>query len=157
MNDLTLQEPRMYTEPMSHLPDPERQAGFYDGVLVKRFLAWIVDVVLIALVTLVISTVTIVGLFMMPLIFLTVGFLYRWMTLASGSATWGMRLMAIEFRNAWGERLDGGQAFLHVLGYTISMSTFIIQMVSVVLMATSERGQGLTDMVLGTVALNRRA
>ena len=147
----------MYTEPMSHLPDPERQAGFYDGVLVKRFLAWIVDVVLIALVTLVISTVTIVGLFMMPLIFLAVGFLYRWMTLAGGSATWGMRLMAIEFRDWRGQRLDFMQAFLHTLGYAVSVSVAPLQLISVVCMFATERGQGLTDMVLGTVALNKRA
>lgn len=147
----------MYTEPMSHLPDPERQAAFYDGVTVKRGLAWVVDTLLIALLTLPIAIFTIIGLFMLPLLFLVIGFLYRWMTIAGGSATPGMRLMSIEFRNARGERFDGGQAFLHTLGYTITSSTVILQIVSIGLMLFSERGQGLTDMVLGTVALNRRA
>lgn len=147
----------MYYEPTSHLPDPQRQAAFYDGVTVKRGVAWVLDTILITLVTAVIATVTIVGLFMLPLIFLTVGFLYRWATLASGSATWGMRFMAIELRDAWGRPLHPGLAFLHVLGYTISVSTLLIQLVSIVLMFVDERGRGLSDMALGTVMLNRRA
>lgn len=147
----------MYSEPMTHLPDPDRQAAFYDGVTIKRGLAWVVDVIAIAAIALPIALLTIVGLFVIPLIFLTVGFLYRWMTIARGSATPGMRLMSIELRNAWGERLDGTQALLHTLGYYITVSTFLLQVVSIGFMATSERGQGLTDMVLGTVALNRRA
>ncbi|WP_205626897.1 RDD family protein [Pseudoponticoccus marisrubri] len=147
----------MYSEPLSHLPDPETQAGFYDGVTIKRGLAWVVDVILIALITLPIALFTVVGLFVIPLIYLTVGFLYRWITISNRSATPGMRLMAIELRNAWGERLDTGQALLHTVGYTVTMSTVLLQLGSILLMFLSERGQGLTDMVLGTVALNRRA
>ncbi len=146
----------MYSEPMSHLPDPERQAAFYDGVTVKRGLAWVVDTVLIAVITLPISVFSIVGLFILPLMFLIIGFLYRWMFIAGGSSTPGMRLMSIEFRNALGMRLDGGEAFLHTLGYTLISTTVILQLASIVLMFVSERGQGLHDMVLGTVALNRR-
>lgn len=89
--------------------------------------------------------------------FLVIGFLYRWMSIAGKSSTPGMRLMNIEFRNAWGERFDGGEAFLHTLGYTLIATTVILQIASIVLMFVSERGQGLHDMVLGTVALNRRA
>lgn len=146
----------MYSEPMSHLPDPERQVAFYDGVTVKRGLAWVVDTVLIALITLPISVFSIVGLFVLPLMFLIIGFLYRWMFIAGGSSTPGMRLMSIEFRNAHGARLDGGEAFFHTLGYTLISSTVILQLGSIVMMFVTERGQGLHDMLLGTVALNRR-
>ncbi|MBV7393189.1 RDD family protein [Mameliella alba] len=142
---------------MSHLPDPDRQAAFYDGVTIKRGVAWVLDTLLISLITLPIAIFSIVGLFMIPLLFLVIGFLYRWMTIAGRSATPGMRFMNIEFRNAWGERFDGGQAFLHTLGYTLIATTVILQLASIVLMFLSERGQGLHDMVLGTVALNRRA
>ncbi|ASP22113.1 RDD family protein [Antarctobacter heliothermus] len=146
----------MYSEPMSHLPDPERQVAFYDGVTVKRGLAWVVDTVLIALITLPISVFSIVGLFILPLMFLIIGFLYRWMFIAGGSSTPGMRLMSIEFRNSHGARLDGGEAFLHTLGFTVISSTVILQLGSIVMMFVTERGQGLHDMLLGTVALNRR-
>ncbi|MBW4982340.1 RDD family protein [Mameliella sp. CS4] len=142
---------------MSHLPDPDRQAAFYEGVTVKRGLAWVVDTVLISLITLPVAVFSIVGLFMLPLMFLLIGFLYRWMSIAGKSSTPGMRLMNIEFRNAWGARFDGGEAFLHTLGYTLIAATVILQIASIVLMFVSERGQGLHDMVLGTVALNRRA
>jgi uncharacterized RDD family membrane protein YckC len=147
----------MYSEPMSHLPDPERQMAFYDGVTVKRGIAWVLDTVLIALITLPLAALSIVGLFFIPFIFFLVSFCYRWMTIAGGSATLGMRFMAIELRDAYGRRLDGTQAFLHTLGYTITISTFVLQLVSVIFMFINPRGQGLTDMVLGTVALNRRA
>ena len=30
-------------DPMIHLPDPARQPQFYDGVTIKRGLAWVVD------------------------------------------------------------------------------------------------------------------
>lgn len=142
---------------IDHLPCPDRQADFYSGATLKRALAWVIDVVIIWIIACVLTLVSIVGIFFMPMIVLAVGILYRWLTIARGSATWGMRLMAIEFRNAWGQKLEGGQAALHVLGYYVSMSTFVLQAVSVGFMVFSERGQGLTDMVLGTVVLNRRA
>lgn len=148
----------MYTDAMSHLPDPERQYAFYDGVTVKRGLAWVIDfAVVMALVVPVVVMTAFIGLFFLPFLFAVIGFVYRVMTIAGGSATWGMRMMAIEFRDANGQRLDFSQAFLHTLGYTVSLAIFPLQLVSVILMFVTERGQGLTDMVLGTVALNRRA
>lgn len=143
---------------MTHLPDPETQAAFYDGVAIKRLLAWVVDTVLILLVVLVILPFTaFTGIFIFPLLFLVVGFIYRTTTIAGGSATWGMRLFAIEFRTMHGERFDLGTAFAHTLGYTLSVSAVPAQVVSIILMLTTARGQGLTDHVLGTVALNRRS
>ncbi|MFW2587043.1 RDD family protein [Sagittula sp. SSi028] len=146
----------MYSAPVNHLPDPERQAAFYDGVTVKRGIAWLIDVVLIAIATAIVSAVTILGLFFIPMIYLMIGFLYRWVTIAGGSATWGMRVMAIELRNAHGERLGAGLAFMHVLAYSVAMSLMLVQIGSVILMFVDERGRGLGDMLLGTVMLNRR-
>ncbi len=147
----------MYSEPLSHLPDPHRQAEFYDGVAFKRGIAWFIDCAVIIAISLPLALFTIVGLFMIPVFFMVVGFLYRWFTISGGSATWGMRLMAIELRDAYGRRLDGQQALFHTLGYTVTMSTVILQIISIFLMLTSERGQSLTDMFMGTTALNLRA
>ncbi len=146
----------MYAQQMTHLPDPDRQHEFYDGVTIKRGIAWCIDTLVILAIALPLALLTIIGWFMVPLFVAVVGFLYRWFTLAGGSATWGMRMMAIEFRDMEGRRLDGGQALLHTAGTTLSFMIPLIQVVSVVLMFLGERGQGLTDMVLGTVALNRR-
>ncbi|SFE19992.1 RDD family protein [Roseivivax sediminis] len=141
-----------------HLPDPMTQPEFYDGVTAKRALAWVIDVIVVSIfVVPVVILTAFIALFFLPVVMLTVGFLYRWFTLAEGSATWGMRLMAIELRDAYGERLDSGTAFLHTAGYALSISTAIVQFGSAVLMCATERGQGLTDLALGTVMINKRA
>jgi hypothetical protein len=115
--------------PYARLPDPEFQAEFYRDVPAKRLFAWVVDTFAVAVRA----------------------------TLTSGSATWGMRLAAIEFRRIDGSRFDAITAFLHTLGYTLSISSVLPQLASMVLMATGPRAQGLSDLVLGTVAINRVA
>lgn len=141
-----------------HLPpDPEAQPEFYNGVPMKRFLAWIVDASLTLVLCLILLPFTAFsGIFFFPLMILVVGFVYRVATLANGSATWGMRLFGMELRTARDERLDSATAFAHCLGYSVSVAMMPLQLISLVLMCTTARGQGLTDMVLGTVALNRR-
>ncbi len=141
-----------------NLADPVTQPQFYKDVAGKRLLAWIVDTIVILMMSMVVVPFTaFVALFFFVGLFAVVSFVYRTITLATGSATWGMRLMAIEIRDASGARLDLSGAFLHTLGYTISWAVAPLQLVSIVLMATSARGQGLTDMVMGSAALNRRA
>lgn len=144
--------------PAPGLPDPYYQREFYADVPTKRAIAWAVDIALIgALSLLVVVFTAFIGLFFFGLIFAGIGFVYRVTSLATRSATPGMRMAAIELRSGSGERLDPAQAFLHTLGYYVSMGTFVLQIGSIILMLTTPRGQGLSDMVLGTVALNRRA
>ncbi|MCA3441609.1 MAG: RDD family protein [Rhodobacter sp.] len=146
--------PPMYTT----LPDPDHQAEFYADVPIKRALAWVVDAILIAIVTMVVVPFTLfLSLFFLPALYLTISFLYRTISLARHSSTPGMRLMAIEFRDRTGAKFDLGTAFLHTLGYTLTISTLLPQLLSMGLMLTTARGQGLTDLVLGTVAINKPA
>lgn len=140
------------------LPDPHYQPEFYADVALKRLIAWVIDTVLIILLVVVIVPFTaFTGLFFLPFLGLVVNFGYRVICLANGSATLGMRLTAIEFRTSDGARFDLTHALLHTLGYTAAWMFPLAQFVSIILMASQERGQGLSDMVLGTVALNRRA
>jgi uncharacterized RDD family membrane protein YckC len=140
------------------LPDPVREGHFYAGVAMKRLLAWVADAVLILVLCLIVVPFTaFTALFFFPFLWLVVSFFYRWATLAGGSATWGMRLMAIEIREQDGHRLTGTTAFLHTLGYTVSVAVAPLQLISVILMLVLGRGQGLTDMILGTAAINRPA
>jgi uncharacterized RDD family membrane protein YckC len=140
------------------IPDPEHQPQFYDGVPSKRLLAWITDVIVIGVLTLVaIPFTAFTGLFFLPMLFLLLGFAYRVVTLSRGSATWGMQLMAIELRRHDDGPFDLPTAFLHTLGYSICIAMLPLQIVSMVLMLTTARGQGLSDIAMGTVALNRRA
>ncbi|WP_223422484.1 RDD family protein [Tateyamaria pelophila] len=141
-----------------NLADPVTQPQFYKDVASKRLFAWLIDTVVILLMSMIIVPFTaFVALFFFVGLYAVVSFAYRTITLATGSATWGMRLMAIEIRDASGARLDLSGAFLHTLGYMISWAVAPLQLISIVLMATSARGQGLTDMVMGSAALNRRA
>ena len=150
----------MYPQPTrtDGLPDPDLHAEFYADVPLKRFLAFIVDAVLIVLITVVLIPLTaFTALFYLGFLGLMVSFIYRSWSLASRSATPGMRLMAIEFRTHDGDRFDLGTALIHTLFFSISMSMVVPQVISIILMLVSGRRQGLTDHFLGTTAINRAA
>ncbi len=141
-----------------HLPHPETHPEFYEDVVSKRILAWIVDVLIISILTAFLSIFTLfTALFILPLFYAVISFLYRWVTLTSRSATLGMRLFAVELRRLDGSHFDGGTAFLHTAGYFASVAIFPAQLVSIAMMLLSRRRQGLTDVVLGTALLNTRA
>lgn len=151
MTHMTRPEPALWG-----LPDPETHGDFYSDTAIKRLFAWVIDTVAITLLSLLVIPFTaFVGLFFFALIFLAVGLVYRIWTIAQYSATPGMRLMAIEFRNGQGERFDTGTAVAHTLLYVVMSSVFILQVVSIGMMLTNPRGQGLHDMLLGTAAINR--
>ncbi|MFQ6548702.1 RDD family protein [Aestuariibius sp. 2305UL40-4] len=140
------------------LPDPDREAAFYDGVLIKRGIAWFVDIALIALLAvLVLPFTAFIGIFFFPALMLVLGFLYRWVTIANQSATWGMRLMGIELRDIDGHRLTAGLALAHTGAYTFALFVAPLQLISVGAMLVTPRGQGLHDLFLGTAMLNRAA
>lgn len=146
------------TDRLWGLPHPDTHGEFYADVPTKRFLAWLVDSVLILLLTLLAIPLTaFTGLFFFPFLWLTVSAVYRIASLSRSSATPGMRLMAIEIRNGRGERLDPLTASLHTLIYLAMISTVLPQMLSVLAMLIGERKQGLHDLLLGTAALNRAA
>jgi uncharacterized RDD family membrane protein YckC len=138
------------------LPDPATQGAFYANVPTKRLLAWLVDIVAIAVISVLTLPLTLfMGLFFFPALMAVIGFAYRVVSLANWSATPGMRIMSIELRTGRGHLFDLPAAFLHTAGYAASMAVFPLQLVSIVLMLTTERAQGLSDMILGTAAINR--
>jgi uncharacterized RDD family membrane protein YckC len=139
-------------------PDPFDQPEFYSGIPTKRFMAWVVDALLVLIASVLIVPFTaFIGLFLFPMLMLIVGFTYRVATLASGSATWGMRLFGMELRTARDEPLDLASAFLHTAGYSVSVAMMPLQVISIILICSTSRHQSLTDVILGTVPLNRRA
>ena len=140
------------------LPDPETQPEFYDHVAMKRAFAWMIDAGLIFALTLLIALLTCgIGFFVFVPLWLVMDFLYRMISVSNRSATPGMRLMAIELRTGRGERFDVPTAFFHVTGYYITMMTVILQVLSIAMLFSTARRQGLTDMFLGTSAINRFA
>ncbi|MEM6741904.1 MAG: RDD family protein [Pseudomonadota bacterium] len=142
---------------LPHLPHPVRDAAFYAGVPAKRLVAWFVDAIVIFALTLVIIPFTLfTAFFYLPLLWLVLSFAYRTVTIARGSATWGMRFMGIELRTARGTRFELGDAAAHTAIHTVAMAFVLPQIASVILMLTTPRGQGLPDLALNTVALNQR-
>ena len=142
----------------SGLPDPNRAAEFYQDVPLKRLIAWGIDTLMTGLITLIIVPFTaFTALFFLPFLYLVVNFIYRSITMARHSATPGMRLVSIEMRNFRGERLDSFTAILHCLGYAVSVGMVFPQIITIILICITPRAQGLTDLVLGTAAINRTA
>ena len=136
---------------------PHPPHRLYDGVPLRRGLAWIIDMVIIGvLAALVLPFTAFTGIFFFPFLMLVVGFLYRWASIATASATWGMIAVGIRLQDSHARNLSSGLAFAHTLGYSLSVAIAPLQLVSIVLMLVTARGQGLTDLFLGTEAVNAR-
>lgn len=137
------------------LPDPVMQPAFYDGVSLKRLLAWVVDTVLIGVIAAIVASIPLFLLwFIFPLVFLVVSLIYRIGSIQAFSATPGMRLFNIELRNHHGQRLEGSEAAIHTVSFMVASAFFIPQVASVFMMLMNGRGQGLHDMFTGVVAIN---
>lgn len=130
----------------------------FADVAPRRALAWIIDTVLIAAMTTVLIPLTgFIALFFLGGLYLAVSFLYRWIGLSRASGTLGMRLLGLTFRDRQGQPIDGVTAFLHTLGYTLSVAFVFPQIISVFLMTFTRAHQGISDIVLGTALVNRAA
>lgn len=139
-------------------PDPELHREFYADVTTKRLVAFLIDSLLIMLITAVIIPLTaFIALLFFGFLGLVVSLIYRSVSLSNRSATPGMRLMGIEFRTHRGERLSSGMAIAHTVLFTLSISMVFPQMISIFLMLTTAKGQSLNDLVLGTAVINRSA
>lgn len=140
------------------LPDPEVDSQFYNGVPSRRLVAWLFDVIItLALTALVVVFTAGIALLLFPFLWLAVGFIYRTMTISSKSATVGMRMVGIEFRDKEGKKFDFGTALMHTLIYSVATGFIVVQIISVVLMMTTRYQQSIQDMVLGTTAINTPA
>jgi uncharacterized RDD family membrane protein YckC len=143
---------------MTALPDPQLRPAYYDNVPSKRLFAWLIDSVLILILTIVAVPFTFFSaLFFFPILWVIIGFVYRVLLISGGSATLGMRIVAIEFRNHSGQRFSIGEAFMHTLIFSVTFSMVIPHLISVFLMLFSSRGQSLSDLILGSTAINRPA
>ncbi len=147
--------------PAEHgLPDPDLDRQFYVGVPARRLAAWFIDLVVTLVITVVaglaIAVLTLgIGFLLLPPIAATVAFLYRTLTIGNRSATWGMRMMGIEFRNRSGDRFDMTTAAIHTGIYMLCVFTVVGWLVHCIAIVGSRFGQGIPDLLLGTTAINR--
>ena len=148
-----------YLPPLRGLPDPDVDGRFYDGVPSRRLAAWVVDFLTVAALSLVVIPIFGVltlglGFFAAPAVYYGLSFLYRVATLSGRSATWGMRLMGIELRDASGERFGFGMALAHVGLYTLSVFLTIPLFLSGLTVLATRYNQTLHDIVLRAAAIN---
>ena len=142
------------------IPDPHSDPQFYEGVPLRRFVAFWIDTGVILVLWVVGGTALAVvtfglGVALIPLLLVATAFLYRWILLAQTSATLGMRLTGIEIRDASGNRVTPPLAALHTVGFMISLGFLPLAIIGWILMANSPTRQTLHDIVFGTVAINR--
>jgi uncharacterized RDD family membrane protein YckC len=158
---MAISEPGFYVAGERY--DPAREPELYAGVLGRRMLAFIVDVVLIGLFDVVAALVVVtlglvtfgVGWFLFALpIFAIVGVLYVALTLGGPkAATPGMRLMGLTIRASDGSRIGPILAGIHVILYWASISLLTPFILLIALFSNKKRL--LHDMLIGAVVLNR--
>ena len=147
---------------MGH-PDPVTDPQFYQGVPLRRLVAFAIDSLVIGVILLTIAVVgALLGFVTFGLGWLLVvpgfavaGFLYRFTLLKERSATLGMLASGIEIRGPDGERLDPILAAMHTLFYYVTLYLPVLMLAGMVLMFLNPRRQLLHDLPLGTVAINR--
>ncbi|MFO1142499.1 MAG: RDD family protein [Amaricoccus sp.] len=146
--------------PMSGLPDPDLDRQFYAGVRVRRFVAWVADLVLVMLVGVPLAVafglLTLgFGFALFPLVLGGVGFLYRLATIGGASATWGMRFAGIEYRRGDGTRFDPTTTLVHTALYALCIAVPFLQLLSCLTVLFTRYRQGVPDLVVGTTAIVR--
>ena len=127
---------------------PAAQSTQYAG-FGERFLAWLIDVVIICIGSAVVRMV--LGSIVGGLIGLALSIAYEIYFLSSPKqATIGKQVMGIIVTDLNGARIDPGKAALRWVGKVIS---FLIFFIGYIIAAFTERKQALHDMIAGTLVL----
>jgi uncharacterized RDD family membrane protein YckC len=154
----------IYAEAWPHAYDPQTHPELFEGVLARRVVAFVIDLVIIAL------PLAAAALFIFVLGLITFGFgwalfwllspasvvwalFYYGITLGSPeSATLGMRLMELEMRTWYGAPSYFVLGAVHAVIYWISVS--VLSPVILLVGFLNARRRLLHDIVVGTVIIN---
>ena len=142
--------------------DPVTQPQLFDGVIGKRFVAFIIDAVIISLLwILAVFVVAMLGIVTLGLawllfgaIFPIVGLGYNALTIGGpNSATIGQRMMGLEWRTWFGGKVSPLIAAFHALLFWFSFVIFF----PILLWAFFDpQKRCLHDILAGVVVVNRR-
>jgi uncharacterized RDD family membrane protein YckC len=150
-----------------HAYDPVANPELFEGVLARRCIAFVIDVVIIAIpVVFAAAFIFIVGLLTLGLGWLLYWILspaaviwaicYYGLTFGSpASATIGMRVMDIEMRTWYGAPAYFVLGAVHAIVYWITIS-FLTPLILLVALF-NQRRRLLHDMLVGTIVINSRA
>ncbi len=144
------------------LPDPATAPELFENVLLRRSIAWFIDVTILGFITSAVMLTGLVagiftfGLAWMGLIFavpLSIAFYYA-VTLGSDRrATIGMTVMDLVLTPANGRPLDGWHVVIHPLVFWIT--SWILPPVSLLFALFTPRRQTIQDLVTGTLMVRR--
>ena len=145
-----------------HAYDPVRQPELFDGVIFKRVIAFVIDAIIISLLTVaayvVVALLGIVTLglawLLFGLVFPAVGLGYNAITIGGkNSATLGQRMMGLEVRMWFGGKVTPMIAAFHALLFWFSLVIFF----PILLWALFDsRKRCLHDILAGVLFINRR-
>jgi uncharacterized RDD family membrane protein YckC len=150
-----------------HAYDPVANPELFEGVLARRCIAFVIDVVIIAIpVVFAAAFIFIVGLVTLGLGWFLYWILspatviwaicYYGLTFGSpASATIGMRVMDIEMRTCYGAPAYFVLGAVHAIVYWITIS-FLTPLILLVALF-NQRRRLLHDMLVGTIVINSRA
>ena len=147
-----------------HAYDPVKQPQLFDGVIGKRIIAFLVDAIIILLLTAVAAILVLVfgvitlglGWLLVPIVFPIVGLGYNALTVGGpNSATVGQKLMGLELRMWFGGKVTPLIAAFHALLFWVSLYTLLGWLVNVLWAAFDPRKRCLHDILAGVVAINR--
>jgi uncharacterized RDD family membrane protein YckC len=148
-----------------HAYDPVTQPQLFGGVIGKRILAFIVDAIIIlvltalaALAVLVLGVITLgFGWLLFPIVFPLVGLGYNAVTIGGpNSATVGQRMMGLEMRMWFGGKVTPLIAAFHALLFWVSLYTLVLWLINVLWPFFDQRKRCLHDILAGVVLINRR-
>ena len=147
-----------------HAYDPGANPELFEGVLARRVIAFLVDLVIIAIPPIFAA----IFIFMVGLVTFGIGWLLFWLLWpatviwavfyygftfgAAASATFGMRLMDLEMRTWYGAPAYFVLGAAHAIVYWIMVS-FLTPLILLVGLF-NERRRLLHDILLGTVVIN---
>jgi uncharacterized RDD family membrane protein YckC len=150
-----------------HAYDPVANPELFEGVLSRRFVAFVIDVVILAIpllmawVFIFVFGIVTLGLgwalfHLMPLVSLLWALFYYGSTLgSSASATIGMRAMDLELRTWYGAPSYFVLGAVRAVVYWISVS--VLTPLILVVGFFNSRGRLLHDILVGTVVINNAA
>jgi uncharacterized RDD family membrane protein YckC len=144
------------------LPDPATAPELFEGVLTRRVIAFVIDVVVMSLMIVVFSLIGLIagfltfGLAWLALIVVVPAtiVLYYGATLGSARrATMGMQAMDIVLTPTRGQPLDGWMAIIHAAVFWLT--TWISWPVSLLFALFTPRRQMIHDLIVGTLMVRR--
>ncbi len=147
-----------------HAFDPAAQPEYFDGVLGRRVIAFLIDVMIIFALWIAAAVILLfAGIFTLGLAWLLFGAVFpvvalgynAWTLSRPVSATVGMRLMDLEMRTWYGDRMYALLAAFHALLYyfTVTMLTPFVLLIA----PFNNRKRCLHDFLAGTVVINAGA